>query len=184
MKSVLKREKRTTVRVVKCHLLLFYYWRQVLIIKITSPRPEVFYKKDILKHFAKFIGKHLFQSLCFDNIASMKATTLLKKKKLLHSYFPVNFAKFFRRTFIQINTGWLLLHSNVRFSVYSLALGLKQKECKVENTKRYNEKSFVFYFRQIQKFWDTANYYPKALHLGCCGSPDSSIHFWDDTFKF
>ena len=80
VKSVLKSEKRTTVRVVKCHLFLLYYWRQVHIIKITSTRPEVFYKKGILKHFAKFIGKHLFQSLCFDNIASMKATTLLKKK--------------------------------------------------------------------------------------------------------
>ena len=181
MKNVLKRGKRKIVRVVKCHLFLLYYWRQVHI--ITSTRLEVFCKKRVLKHFAKLIAKHLFQSLCFNNIASLKAATLLKKI-LLHRYFPVNFSKFFRRTFIQINSGWLQMHSNVRFPVFSSALGIKLKEYKAKNTKRDKEKSFVFYLKQIQNFWDTANYYPKALHLGYCGSSESWIHFWDDAFKF
>ena len=31
--------------------------------------PEVFYKKDALKDFSKFTGKHMFQSLFFNEIA-------------------------------------------------------------------------------------------------------------------
>ena len=149
MKNVLKRGKRKIVRVVKCHLFLLYYWRQVHI--ITSTRLEVFCKKRVLKHFAKLIAKHLFQSLCFNNVASLKAATLLKKI-LLHRYFPVNFSKFFRITFIQINSGWLQMHSNVRFPVYSSALGIKLKEYKAKNTKRGKEKSFVFIWSRSRIF--------------------------------
>ena len=63
-------------------------------------------KKGVLKNFAKFIGKHLCQSLIFNNVVGLKPTTLLKKrlwtqacifiqKRLQHNYFPVNFAKIF-----------------------------------------------------------------------------------------
>ena len=34
-----------------------------------SSRPEVFCKKDILKNFAKFAGKHLCKSLFFHKVA-------------------------------------------------------------------------------------------------------------------
>ena len=34
-----------------------------------SNRPEVFCKKAVLKDFAKFIGKHLHQSLFFDKVS-------------------------------------------------------------------------------------------------------------------
>ena len=30
--------------------------------------PEVFYKKGVLKDFAKFIGKHLYQSFFFNKV--------------------------------------------------------------------------------------------------------------------
>ena len=49
-------------------------------------------KKDVLKHFAKFTGKRLCQSLHFNNVAVLTPVTLLKKR-LWHSYFPANFAK-------------------------------------------------------------------------------------------
>ena len=45
---------------------------------LSQPRllPEVAtgvsYKKDVLKYFAKFIGKHLCQSLFFNNVAGLK----------------------------------------------------------------------------------------------------------------
>ena len=48
-----------------------------------SSRPEVFCKKDVVKIFAKFTGKHLCQRLCF----------------------PVNFAKFLRTYFFYSNSG-------------------------------------------------------------------------------
>ena len=53
-------------------------------------RPEVFYKKGVLRNFAKFTAKHLCQSRW-------------------HRCFPVNFAKFLRTPFITENLWWLFL---------------------------------------------------------------------------
>ena len=63
-----------------------------------SSRQEVFCKKSVLKHFAKFTGKHLFQSLFFNEIAGLRLATLLKKR-LWHRCFPVDFTKFILTTF-------------------------------------------------------------------------------------
>ena len=43
---------------------------------IDGVRPEVFYKKGVLKNFVKFTGKHLCQSLFFNKIAGLKLTKL------------------------------------------------------------------------------------------------------------
>ena len=52
-------------------------------------------KKGALVNFTKFTGKQLCQSLYFNKVAALRVATLLKKK-LWHSYFPVDFAKFLR----------------------------------------------------------------------------------------
>ena len=57
--------------------------------------PEVFYKKGVLKNFAKFTGKHLCQSLFFNKVASLRPTTSLKKR-LWHWCLPVNITKCLR----------------------------------------------------------------------------------------
>ena len=62
-----------------------------------SSRPEVFYKKSVLRNFAKFTEKHLCQSLFFNTVWVRRST--LFKKRLWHSCFPVNFAKFLRKPF-------------------------------------------------------------------------------------
>ena len=49
----------------------------------------------VFRNFAKFTGKHLCLSL--------------KKNRLWHKYFPVNFAKFLRTRFLQNTSGRLLL---------------------------------------------------------------------------
>ena len=49
----------------------------------------MFFKKGVLRNFAKFTGKHLCQSLFFNKV----------EKRLWHSYFPVNFAKILRTPF-------------------------------------------------------------------------------------
>ena len=41
-------------------------------IKHRTSRPEVFCKKDVLKNFAKFTGKHLCQSLFFNKVAGLR----------------------------------------------------------------------------------------------------------------
>ena len=51
---------------------------------VRSSRPEVFYKKGVLRNFAKFTGKRLCQSLFF--------------------------AKFVRTAFLTEHLGWLLLN--------------------------------------------------------------------------
>ena len=58
-----------------------------------SSRPKVFYKKGVLRNFAKFTRKHLHQSLFFNKVVRLRPATLYKKR-LWHRCFPVNFAKF------------------------------------------------------------------------------------------
>ena len=62
--------------------------------------PEVIYKKGVLKNFAKFTGKHLYQSLCFNKIADLMPATLLKKR-IWHRCVFVSFANFYEPLFIQ-----------------------------------------------------------------------------------
>ena len=50
---------------------------------IQKEPPEVFYKKNVLKIFAKFTEKLMLQSFFFD-----------RKDKLIKNETPVNFAKF------------------------------------------------------------------------------------------
>ena len=52
----------------------------------------------ILKNIGKFTGKNLRSDLFFNKIAVLWFANLFEKK-LPHSCFPVNFAKFLRRLF-------------------------------------------------------------------------------------
>ena len=36
-----------------------------------SSHPKVFCKKDVIRNFAKFTGKHLYQSLFFNKVAGL-----------------------------------------------------------------------------------------------------------------
>ena len=69
-----------------------------------SSRLEMFCKKDVLKNFTKFTGKHLCP----------KPATLLKKR-LSHRCFPVNYAKFLRTPFVTEHLWWLLLSETILF---------------------------------------------------------------------
>ena len=57
----------------------------------------MFCKKDILRNFIKFTGKHLCQSLFFNRVAGLRLATLLQKR-LWRRCFPVNFVNFLRTT--------------------------------------------------------------------------------------
>ena len=65
-------------------------------------------KKGVLRNFTKFTGKHLRQSLFFNEVAGLRPATLLKKR-LWRRCFPVNFAKFLRTPFLRNTSGRLLL---------------------------------------------------------------------------
>ena len=72
-----------------------------------SSRPVMFREKGVLRNFSKFTGKHLCQVVFFNKVAGPECAMLLKKR-LWHSYFPVNFAKFLRASFLTKSL-WLLL---------------------------------------------------------------------------
>ena len=54
------------------------FWQSILAnvaasqIITRSSRPEVFYKKGVLRNFVKFIGKHLCQGLFFNKVAGLR----------------------------------------------------------------------------------------------------------------
>ena len=88
-----------------------------------SSRLEVFCKRGVLKSFAKFTGKHLCQSLLFLNKVAGLRTAILLKERLWHRYFPVNFAKFLRTSFLTEHLRWLLLSRGRQHkSLYKLSL--------------------------------------------------------------
>ena len=58
----------------------FKWPKKALFLTSRSSCPEVFYKKGVLRNFAKFTGKHLCQSLFFNNVAGLRPATLLKNE--------------------------------------------------------------------------------------------------------
>ena len=52
--------------------------------------PEVFYKKGVLKNFAKFTGKHLCQSLFFNKVAGLRNFAKFTGKHLCQRLFARN----------------------------------------------------------------------------------------------
>ena len=67
-------------------------------------------KKGVLRNFAKFTWKYLYQGLFLikTQALSPRPATLLKKR-LWRKCFPVNFVKFLTTPFLQNTSGWLLL---------------------------------------------------------------------------
>ena len=64
-------------------------------------------KKDVLKHFAKFIGKSQCPSFF------LEACRFFWKRRLWQRCFPVNYARFLRISFLQNNSGRLLVKSQM-----------------------------------------------------------------------
>ena len=64
--------------------------------------PDIFCKKGVLRNFAKFTGKHLYQSL------QPKACNFIKKETLAQM-FSCEFWEISKNTFLQNTSGQLLL---------------------------------------------------------------------------
>ena len=81
-------------------------WKQknIWLILYRCSRSEVFFKKIVLKNFAKFTRKHFCQSLFFNKDAALRPVTLLKER-LWYRRFSVNFVKFLRTFFLWNTTG-------------------------------------------------------------------------------
>ena len=77
-----------------------------------SSRPKVFFKKGILKNFAKVTGKHLYQSLFFNKVAELKPATLFKKIDSDTGVFLWILRNFWEHLFLE-HLWWLLLNISV-----------------------------------------------------------------------
>ena len=94
----------------------------------------MFCKKVVLGNFAKFTGKDLCQSLFFNNVASLRPATLLKKR-LWHLCFPVSFAKFLRTPFLN-RTPLVAASEPVRLSAINTIFSCKKVPQKFRSSHR------------------------------------------------
>ena len=83
------------------HLLLF---RENFADRCRSSHRRCSAKEGDLRNFAKFIGKHLCQSLFLNKIEDLRPATLLKKR-FWRRCFPVNLEKFLRTPFYRTRLG-------------------------------------------------------------------------------
>ena len=79
-----------------------------------NSRLEVFCEKGVLKNFAKFTGKHLYQSP-FNKVAGLRSATLLKER-FWHRFFSVNFEKILRTPIFIEHLWWLPLSKQCKNS--------------------------------------------------------------------
>ena len=105
---------------------------------IRSSHRRCFTKKGVLRNFAKFAGKHLCQSLFFNEVASLRLATILKKR-LWYKCFPENFAKFLRTPFLQNTFGRLLLY----YHQYELSFSWNHRLADVAKLRRLKIIHFV-----------------------------------------
>ena len=81
---------------------------------LRSDHQDVFYKKRVLRNFAKFTGKHRAR---VSLLIKLQAACNFIKKEILARCFPVDFKKFLKHFFLQ-NTRWLLLLLHLLSSFY------------------------------------------------------------------
>ena len=82
-----------------CRLLLRETSTTLRFEKDRSSRPEVFCKKDVVRNFAKFTGKHLCQSLFFNKVAGLSLSLNFIKKETLAQVFSCEFCEISNNTF-------------------------------------------------------------------------------------
>ena len=69
----------------------------------------VLYKKDVLKKFTKFTGKHLHLGLFFNKVEGLKKRLItsieaynFNNNRLCHSHIPATFSRFSKSCFLQM----------------------------------------------------------------------------------
>ena len=103
----------------------------------------MFFKIDILKNFAMFTGKHLCWSLFLIKTQSFKACNI-SKKRLQNRYFPVNIAKFLRKSFFIEYLRWLLFNSLSELTAVTRTVRLNAYSHCTKNEEILNRKLHFF----------------------------------------
>ena len=82
-----------------------------------SSRPEVFYRKVVLRNLTKLTGKHLCQSLYFNKVADLRQ---LHSKRGFAQVLSYEFCEIFMNTFFIEHIRWVFL---ICFHLNCLLLG-------------------------------------------------------------
>ena len=104
---------------------------------LRSSRLEVFCKKGLLKNFANFTGKHLCQSLFFNENAGLSPATLLKKR-LWHKCFLVNFANSLGTPFLYNSASGCFWTLNKRINEWSIMYNSVLSDSNINRVKVVN----------------------------------------------
>ena len=126
-------------------MVLWQWWRtQTKRLRYEEPfrssQQSCSIKKAVLQNLIKFTGKHLCQNLFSNKVADLNSATLLKNR-LWHRCFPLNFAKFLRKSFLQNTSGRLLL---------AFMKSLHYKECGLKILLTFL--AFTWYKESIPEF--------------------------------
>ena len=107
------------------------FLKEMLIFTYRSSQLEVLCRKGVFRNFAKFTGKQSPESL----VPEPRPATLLKKR-LWHTCFPLNLAKFLRIFFLQNTSGGC-------FCTYKFVKGKVKLELVVIMHRMIKTKTFV-----------------------------------------
>ena len=146
-------------------LLLFFV---LLCQRVKSSRSQMLFKIGVLKNFPIFTGKHLCWSLFFNKVAGLRPRILLKKR-LQHSCFPLNFAKFLRTPFYTEQPRWLLLEIDI-CSRLSCQVNLVNPNFL---TPQEIKTLSAFSLQQVK----SRNYVPPSASLACVGNTVNLLVF-------
>ena len=108
-------------------------------------------KKDALKNFAKFTGKHLWRSLVFNKIAGMRPVALLNKETSTQ-VFCCEFCKIFKNTFFIEPLRWLLLE---KYTKTGIVINFDIIPALNENNKKSFKTATCIFFFKIQREYIT-----------------------------
>ena len=89
--------------------------------KLRSSHQKFPVRKGVLRNFAKFKGKHLYQSFFFNKVAGLRPATLFKKETLAQ-VFSCEFSEIFKNAFFQRTPP--VAASEIRKTTLSLLLTL------------------------------------------------------------
>ena len=115
-----------------------------------SSRPEVFYKKDVLKNFLKFLGKRMYQSFFLNKVAGLKQACNSIKKETLALVFHCEFCEILKSTFLQ--------NTPSRFYRCNMSLKWVKVTLKISDDSKSKEKLYEVRFGICKSI-----YYPESL---------------------
>ena len=113
-----QKNSRIRTLLTQCKLGFFVsvtYWESAYVSICRGSRPEVFCKKDVLRNFAKFTGKHLCQSVFFNKVAGWPATKDFSCTKcamfFVLPWVTVNITSLLKVFFLELKIEYLIIRT-------------------------------------------------------------------------